>query len=59
MIAGEDTDIEKIGYTWSVVSMGTRSINLQLNFEYPLYISTNRDREKLKVIFNDKTALLS
>ena len=59
VIEGEDSDIEKIGYTWDVVSMGTRSMELQLNFENPLYISVNSDSEKLVVVFNDGTALLS
>ena len=39
--------------------MGTRSMELQLNFENPLYISVNNDREKLEVLFNDGTAFLS
>ena len=34
-------------------------MDLQLNFENPLYISVNNDSEKLVVVFNDGTALLS
>ena len=59
VVAGEDTDVEKIGYTWNVVSVGTRSMDLQLNFENPLYISINKEREKVLVVINDGTALLS
>lgn len=59
VIPGQDTDPEKVDFSWEVLRMSKRSMDLQLAFENPLYISTKQDKEKLEIVFNDRIAFLS
>ena len=49
VIIGEESDPNNIKYSWDVVSMEKRKLELQLNFEDPLYISTEEEPEYLEV----------
>ena len=40
ILVGEDSDPLNIRADWQIVNMEKRSLELQLNFEKPLYIST-------------------
>ena len=59
VIPGQDTDPEKVDFSWEVLRMSKSSMDLQLAFENPLYISTKQDKEKLEIVFNDRIAFLS
>ena len=49
VIVGDESDPNNIKYSWDVVSMDKRKLELQLNFESPLYISTEDEPEYLEV----------
>ena len=59
MIPDTESDPEIMGYEWTTVSMNKRSLELQMTFENPLYISIQEESEVLAVTFNDGTAFLS
>ena len=46
---GEDSPKEKLGYSWEVVSMTLRSLEIQLNFENPSYVSMADEAEVLEI----------
>ena len=49
VIIGNESDPNNIKYSWDVVSMDKRKLELQLIFESPLYISTENEPEYLEV----------
>ena len=49
---GEDSPKEKLGYSWEAVSMTTRSLEIQLNFEIPSYVSMEDEVEVLEIQIN-------
>ena len=59
ILIGSESDPSNIGVAWQVVAMNSRSLELQLNFEKPLYISTEREPEILEVKFLDRQLFLS
>ena len=59
IIPGQDTEFESTGFTWDVLKMRKRSMELQLTFENPLVISSKNDKEKLEIAIYDRTAFLS
>ena len=52
VVLGEFSPPEKLGYTWSVTKMTKRSLKLQINFENPIYVSTEEEPEQLEITFN-------
>lgn len=59
VILGEYSLPEKLNYTVSYVSMTKRKLNLKLDFEYPLYVSTEEEVEELELIFNGGNLFVS
>ena len=59
VLPGADSDLEKMGYSWDILGMDKRSLDLQVTFENPLYISVSEESEELLVNFNDGSAFLS
>ena len=49
VIIGEESDPNNINYSWDIVSMDKRKLELQIDFESPLYISTEDEPEYLEV----------
>ena len=59
VVPSEDSDPLKMGYSWDIAGMDKRSLDLQITFENPLYISVNEEGEKLEIHINDGSAFLS
>ena len=59
VLIGADSDPQKITYTWDVVSMDKRSLELQFNFNDPLYISTEDEPEVLQIQILDVNYFIS
>ena len=38
---------EMLSYTWSITQMTKRSLHLRINFENPIYVSTEEEPEQL------------
>ena len=49
VIIGEESDPNNLNYSWDIVSMDKRKLELQIDFESPLYISTEDEPEYLEV----------
>ena len=43
---------EKLGYSWEIVLMTARSLEIQLNFENPIYVSMSEEPEVLEIQIN-------
>ena len=52
VVLGAYSDETMLGYSWSVLKMTKRSLDLQIAFENPMYISMEEEHEMLKVTFN-------
>jgi len=50
---GEESDADKLKFTWKVISQTARSLTIQITFENALYVSANLKPETLKIIFRD------
>ena len=48
-----------MGFTWSAESMDSRSLVLQIDFENPLYVSTEYGSEQLEIQILDMNTFLS
>ena len=48
----EDLYEDKLGLTWEIISMTKRSLELQLDFEHPSYISMTEIPESLEIQIN-------
>ena len=46
-------------YSWKVVKMAERYLELQIDFTSPLYISTEEEPEMLEIIISDGSMFLS
>ena len=46
-------------YSWKVVKMAERYLELQIDFKSPLYISTEEEPEMLEIIISDGSMFLS
>ena len=51
MIAGTDSELENLGFTWKVSRFTQKSMDVSLDFEYPLFVSSQGDRDQLNVTF--------
>ena len=49
MSIADDSPQEKLGYSWEVVSMTARSLEIQLNFENSIYVSSSEEPEVLNI----------
>ena len=45
----EDTPEDKLGFTWEPIEMTKRKLEVQVNFENPIYISIAEEPEFLEV----------
>ena len=52
VVVGALTSAEKLGYSYSLTGMTKRSLELQLKFENPIFVSVEEDPEQLEVTFN-------
>ena len=43
---------DKLGFTWEIIAMTERSLELQLDFEHPSYISMTELPESLEIQIN-------
>ena len=59
VLIGVDSEPQNINLTWQVVSMKSRSLEIQLNFEKPLYISSQSEPEVLEVKIKDSLQFFS
>ena len=54
-----DSDPEKLGYSWEVLRMNQRSLEIQVTFQNPLYVSVQGESEQVEIKINDGTAFIS
>ena len=54
-----DSDPEKLGYSWEVLRMNQRSLEIQVTFQNPLYVSVQDESEQVEIKINDGTAFIS
>ena len=59
VITGAYSDFTKMNYKWRAVSYDTRSMDLQVDFENPVYISMEEEPEFIEVVINDGTIFMS
>ena len=59
VIRGEYSLPDKMEYSWKVVKMAERYLELQIDFKSPLYISTEEEPEMLEIIISDGSMFLS
>ena len=59
VITGAYSDSTKMNYKWRAVSYDTRSMDLQIDFENPSYISMEDEPEYIQVIINDGSIFMS
>ena len=59
VIIGVYSDPNKIDYTWSVVRYIGRSLQLQIDFNHPIYISMEEEAEYVEVMIRDGSIFLS
>ena len=59
VIRGEYSLPDKMEYSWKVVKMAERYLELQIDFTSPLYISTEEEPEMLEIIISDGSMFLS
>ena len=50
---------EDLGYSWSIQSYVGRELVLVIDFEKPLYVSTEEDPEYLEIVIRDGSLFLS
>ena len=59
VITGAYSDSTKMKYKWRAVRYDTRSMDLQVDFEYPIYISMEEEPEYIEVVINDGSIFMS
>ena len=59
VVTGDYSDPNNIKFSWDVVAMEKRKLELQLNFEKPLYVSTEEEPEYLEVQLMDVNMFIS
>ena len=59
VITGAYSDSTKMNYKWRAVRYDTRSTDLQVDFEYPIYISMEEEPEYIEVVINDGSIFMS
>ena len=59
VVVSDDSDPKNLKFTWDVVAMYKRKLELQLNFEKPLYVSTAEEPEYLEVRLLDTYMFIS
>ena len=59
VVGGNDSNPNNIKFSWDVVTMEKRKLELQVNFEKPLYISMEEDPEYLEVKMLDVNMFIS
>ena len=59
VVAGSDSDIQNLEATWSILRMEKRSLEFQITFEKPLYVSSAGEPDSLGVLVQDVGYFLS
>ena len=59
VLVGAYSQSDMMGYNWSVSSYSERSMEIQMDFENPIYISIEDEPEVLQFICNDGSVFLS
>ena len=60
VIPGEYSPPDKMGYSWKVIKMTERYLELQMDFKRPMYISIEEDYpEMLEIIIADDSLFMS
>ena len=59
VISGYYSDPENLKFTWNVKEMTKRHFTIELVFEKALFISTEEEKDKLRVTFRDKYLFVS
>ena len=59
VVNGFYSDPENLRFSWRVKEMTKRYIILKLIFEKALYVSTEEEKEKLRITFRDKYLFVS
>lgn len=59
VVSGAFSDQAKLGYSWKVVTFGKRSLELQITFENPIYISMEEEPEFAEVTIKQASIFIS
>ena len=59
VIAGDYSDPTKMGYSWKAVAFDERSLDLQIYFDNPNFVSMEEDPEYVRVIIRDGSIFVS
>lgn len=46
-----ETNIDKLGYSWKIAKVSSKSLEIQMIFENPLFVSASVDQDSLEVEF--------
>jgi len=53
VVPGEDSDPQRLTFTWKVISQTNDTLIIQLYFDETEFVSAHGDKEWLKVTFRD------
>jgi len=53
VVPGEDSDTQRLYFTWEVISQTNDTLTIQLHFNETEFVSANWDKEWLKITFRD------
>ena len=59
MIVGEFSDAQKMNYSWKAIDYGEKYLDIQIDFEFPIFISMDLEAEYIEFKIRDGQIFLS